>query len=313
MHGMNGPMERRPLGSTGLTVSLLGLGAERIGRVKFSKDRALDLLRALEGEGVTLVDTAAPYAYSESYIGEALAGKRDRFVIVTKCGWVNDYEPAWTPAQMTASVDQSLQRMRTDHVDVLLLHSCPVETLQRQEIRRVLDDARRSGKARFTGYSGDNEALALAIEFPETQVIQATLNMLDLANAPTIERARSRGIGVLAKRPVAGGVPGSATAPRSAYDAQYWSRWIESGLKDIDPASLDSSLAALAPASLWAHVAPRFTAHAPGVDALLVGTTNLDRLRFNAAALASGPLSADLHNEIEQRVRVAGLHWPALG
>ena len=81
--------------------------------------------------GVNLIDTAASYYGSEEMIGKTVGHRRDEFILVSKCGGEFDEfdDPAWSPAVITKTIDRSLQRLKTDRLDVMLLHTCDLETL----------------------------------------------------------------------------------------------------------------------------------------------------------------------------------------
>lgn len=294
-------------GSDGLDVSLLGFGAEALGRKGRSFDDAATTLNAVLDLGVTLIDTAAAYGESEEFIGRALAErhKRREFALVTKCGWTGDYQAAWSPRELAATIDQSLRRLRVERLDALLLHSCELEMLKRGEVIDALKKARDAGKTRFIGYSGDNQALRYAVESGAFDVIECSFNILDQANAPAIEAAARAGIGVLLKRPIANAVPGATQKPRSEYAAEYWPRWQAVGLAEGDVADLG--------ASGWLEAAMRFSGFWPGVACVLIGSSNADHMRDNARWLEAGPLPAAAVTQLREAFARAGNNWPALG
>lgn len=301
-------LPRNILGRTGLDVSLLGFGAEALGRTGRSFEDAERTLHAVLDFGVNLIDTASAYGNSEEFIGRTVGGvggrhARGECVIVTKCGWVNpDYSAAWSPAEIAATIDESLRRLRCASVDALLLHSCDLETLKRGEVIECVQRARDAGKAKFIGYSGDNDALRFAVESGAFDVIECSFSMLDLANEPVIERAAEKDIGVMLKRPMANAVPGATTKPRSAYAAEYWPRWQAIGLSAADVGGLDMLEAAL-----------RFSAFQQGVASVLIGSSNADHMRDNARWLEHGPLGDDLVQRLREAFAHVAKDWPALG
>lgn len=291
----------RTLGKTGLNVSLLGFGAEALGRVNRTLDAASRTLNALLDMGITTIDTASAYGNSEAFIGQSIAHRKNEFTLITKCGYTNDYQPAWEPAQLAASIDESLRRVKTERLDVLLLHSCSLDALQRGDVIAAVQRARQQGKAAYIGYSGDNEALAFAINTGVFDVIECSFNMLDQANGPSIAQAQSRGMGVLAKRPIANAVPGRSEKPRSDYAAQYWPRWQAIGLSDADVDGLP-----------WLEVATRFTGFWPGVSSILIGSSHADHMAANLEYLRKGPLPGRITNRLVEVFAAAGRNWPGL-
>ena len=176
-------METHTFGKTDLEVSRIGFGGAPIGLLSTEQQqvaRILDLL--LEG-GVNLIDTAAAYRGSEEAIGKAIADRRDQFVLVSKCGVPGSgpESESWRPNELKDSIDRSLQRLQTDHLDVMLLHSCSMETLQRGDALTALIRARDAGKIRHVGYSGDNQPAAYAAVLEDIAVIETSINICDQA------------------------------------------------------------------------------------------------------------------------------------
>jgi len=297
-------LPRNSLGRNGPEVSLLGFGAEAIGRKGRSFEDAQRTLNGVLEQGITLIDTASSYGSSEEFIGRALGPRHaaGEFTIVTKCGWDSDWQPRWKPAELAASIAQSLQRLRVTVLDVLLLHSCDLDLLKAGEVIGVVQQARDKGQAKQIGYSGDNQALRFAIDSGAFDVIECSYSMLDQANGPAIEAAAARGMGVLLKRPIANAVIGAAQKPRSEYAAQYWPRWEQIKLAPGDVGDLP-----------WVEAAIRFSAYRAGVTCALIGSSNAEHMRLNAQWLENGPLPASALKRVNEAYRRVGQDWPALG
>jgi aryl-alcohol dehydrogenase-like predicted oxidoreductase len=301
---MSDSIPTRTLGRTGLQVSALGFGAEAIGRRGRSYEEAKQTLNAVLDLGVTLIDTASAYGNSEEFIGRAIYHRKDEFTVVTKCGWNGNWEPAWSPDQLAATTDLSRRKLTQDSLDVLLLHSCGLDELKQGDVIRAIIQARDQGKARFIGYSGDNDALRYAIETDVFDVIECSFNILDQANAPMIAEAFRRNIGVLIKRPIANAVPGRTEKPRSDYAAQYWPRWLKfrERWSESDDNAID-----------WLETATRFSAHWPGVSSILIGSSHAEHMKHNIEVMAKGPLEEMLVDRICSTWQNIGVDWPALG
>src|SRR5258708_31832846 len=185
-------MRYRPLGTTGLTVSEIGFGSWGIGGPSPgapsygpTEDAASlrTLKRALE-RGITFFDTSNAYGngHSEELIGQAFRQRRAAVVIATKAGFPRfDQEPDFSPAHLRRSLEGSLRRLQTDHVDLLQLHSPPIA--QVRDDGAILETLRalvREGKARAFGISvrAPEDGL-VAIRELGVPVIQANLNLLD--------------------------------------------------------------------------------------------------------------------------------------
>lgn len=292
----------RTLGRTGLEVSILGFGAEAIGRNGRSFEDAERTLNAVLDAGVSLIDTASSYGNSEAFIGRAISRRKDEFTLVTKCGWTRDWAPAWSPGEIAATIDRSLEYLQAESLDVLLLHSCPLEALKQGDVITAIQKAQSQGKARFIGYSGDNEALMIAVKSGLFDVIECSFSVLDQANAPAIAEAQRREMGVLIKRPIANAVPGRVEKPRSEYAAQYWPRWQTLGLTSSDIGNVS-----------WLEAAARFSAFWPGVTSILVGSSHAEHMIENVRMLAQGPLPSPIVTRMREAFAKVGSDWAALG
>ena len=169
--------ERRRFGRTGLEVSPLGFGASPIGVHRTDASDIEDVVGLLLDSGVNLIDTAAGYYTSEERLGETMARRRDEYILVSKCGRALDHieAPAWTAENVLETIERSLERLRTDHLDVMLLHTCPLDVLKGGEAIDALVDARAKGLIRHAGFSGDNESAAYAAAHPAVSYTHLTL------------------------------------------------------------------------------------------------------------------------------------------
>lgn len=292
-------MEQRRLGGTGLRVSVLGLGAGPLGDARLDDGEVGALLGAALDAGVTLVDTAPSYGLSEERLGRHLAHRRREYVLSTKCGYGVPGVEDWTGPCIAQGIDLALGRLRTDVLDVVHLHSCPVDVLERPGVVDALEAAVRAGKVRAAAYSGDGAALEHAVASGRFASVQLSLSVLDRANAQAaLPAAGARGLGVIAKRPLGNAVWRHDARPQREDEAVYWERWRALGLElGEDPAA----------------VALRFAAFTPGVSACIVGTTRADRLPAHVRALEAGPLPPDVLAYLDARWAAAeGERWPAL-
>jgi aryl-alcohol dehydrogenase-like predicted oxidoreductase len=288
-------LAERDLGATGVRVSALGLGGGALGEARVSEREAEALLLGAVDMGVTLIDTARSYGSSEERIGRLLGARRDRVVLSTKGGYGAHGAPDWTGEAIARGIDEALARLRTDRIDLFHLHSCPLETLRRDDILRALDDARSAGKIRVAAYSGENDALSWAIESARFGSVQCSVNLFDQRSLETaIANAAARGVGVVAKRALANAPWRFDERPAGHYCETYWSRM---RAMQLDPSPL-----------AWLELAVRFAAHAPGVASILVGTASVDHLRACALAAAQGPLPAELEHRVRAAFRAADPH-----
>lgn len=182
---------RRPLGSTGLHIAPLGLGGGPLGDLGISDADAARVIDAALDAGVDLIDTAPSYGASEDRLGQALRGRRDQVVLVTKGGYGVPGVPDWSPAVIARGVDQALARLATDHLDVFLLHSCDRARLEVGDLLEPLVAARAAGKVRAIGYAGDGDALAWAVRCPALDVVECSVNLVDQRALADAIRPRS--------------------------------------------------------------------------------------------------------------------------
>jgi aryl-alcohol dehydrogenase-like predicted oxidoreductase len=294
-------VERRTLGRTDMRVSVLGFGGSEIGYEGVSAGVVTRLLDAALDAGLNVIDTAECYADSEALIGGGVAGRRAEYYLFTKCGHPRGFGAGdWRPASLLASIQRSLTRLRTDHVDLVQLHSCSEAELLRGEVIVALEQARERGYTRYIGYSGDGAAARHAIECGRFDTLQTSVSIADQeALDLTLPLARRRNLGVIAKRPLANAAWRTGRKPASAYHHAYWER-----LRTLDYDFIKADPAAAAGTAL------RFTLSVPGVHTAIVGTTNPDRWQQNAALLDAGPLSkADIARIRARWKDAAPTHW----
>ncbi len=293
-------MQTRPYGRTGISVPVLGFGAMQVGDPALPERDAERVLNAALDLGLTLIDTARSYGLSEERIGRHLARRRDEFVLSTKVGYGVNGIPDWTGDCVMAGVDAARQRLCTDVIDIVHLHSCGIDTLRAGRVAEALARCVEQGKVRVAAYSGDDEPLRHALANGRFGGVQASVNVCDQQALESFAQARALGVGTIAKRPLAGRPWASPVEPTDAVHAEYHRRF------EILRQSLRAE-----PAD-WDEFALRFAAHAPGVDCALVGGTDAGHLARNAAAAASGPPGAALQDRLLEAFGAAGSHWRGL-
>jgi aryl-alcohol dehydrogenase-like predicted oxidoreductase len=287
-----------PLGHTGLRVSALGFGAMHINDERTTEAEAGALLNLVLDLGINLVDTARGYGLSEERIGRHLAHRRQNFVLSTKVGYGVEGVPDWTYGCIVQGVERALRLMKTDWLDIVHLHSCPLHVLQQGDVTRALNDCRAAGKLRVAAYSGDNTEVDFAIESGAFGSLQTSVSLCDQAHLQhRAARADHAGIGVIAKRPLAGAVWRFAERPGDFAEGQYWDRFQAMGLQSQEE---------------WADVALRFAAFHTGAASAIVGTAKPQNLQRNLAAIARGALPPALAAAIRDAFSHRGSEWPGL-
>jgi aryl-alcohol dehydrogenase-like predicted oxidoreductase len=284
----------RPLGSTSLSASVLGFGAGHLGGLDDAD--AARMLHGVLDLGITLIDTAPGYGPSEAMIGRHLGDRRDAFTLVSKCGYGVDGVEDWTPECVTRGVDQALARLRTDRLDVMLFHSCPKEVLGREGLIDALEAAKRAGKVRAIGYSGENEDLEAAIATGRFDVIETSVNMFDQRGiSGAVASAAARGMGVIGKRPLGNAPWRFADRPIGQYAEEYWARMKAMGLEPFDMP--------------WGEVALRFAAYQPGVSTVIAGSSRLENMRENAEWVAKGPMGPAVVGKLRRAFEANDRGW----
>jgi aryl-alcohol dehydrogenase-like predicted oxidoreductase len=209
---------QRPLGSTGLNVSVLGLGTVKFGRnqkIKYptfelpTNEAICQLLDDAQSYGINLLDTAPAYGIAEERLGELLGTRRNAFVVITKCGeeFVNGESIYDFSAEHTRlSVERSLKRLKTNRLDCVLVH-CPrsdLEVLEKSPVLETLREIKDRGDIRSFGASvNSNEGGMLALDLSD--VVMVTYSAEDRIAEPVIRRAAELRKGVLIKKGLGSG------------------------------------------------------------------------------------------------------------
>ena len=304
-------METTTLGNTGLKVSRLGVGLAEMGALTTAQaELAGRILGSALDAGINFFDTAECYGNSEELIGLTMAHRRDEIVLATKAGHLSTGaagEP-WTGAAVTASIDLSLKKLKTDHVDLVQVHAYDVSAPTPDDVIEAVMDARDAGKTRFVGYSGENEDAEWAIQTGLFDTLQASFNLVDQwPRYGAFERASEKGIGFIAKRPIANAVWGKAG---SAGDAELTGnnaerlRRARTMLEQGPIADGPEDPIALALGFVLSH---------DEVGTAIVGTRNPEHMLANIDAVETQlPLADSTIADLHERHDHVGQDWPGI-
>lgn len=212
-------LPRRPFGSTGIDVSLLGLGTVKLGRdqgVKYPNSftiptdlEAKNLITLAQDIGINLIDTAPAYGNSEERLGTLLRGQRDQWVICSKVG--EEFQAGqshfnFSPEHTRFSMERSLKRLKSEMIDIVLVHSDgnDEKIIREYGTLEVLAQLKKEGKIRAFGMSTKTvKGGLLAAE--QSDAVMVTWNLQYDEEVPVIDYCYEHNKGVLIKKALASG------------------------------------------------------------------------------------------------------------
>ena len=289
-------MEYRRLGRTELEVSELGFGAWHIGWTppEAGDDVGRLLNRALDA-GVNFIDSSAAYRWSEELIAKYIGHRQDEFYFATKCGsgrvqqpdgeWVQTLD--YSAKAIEPQIDRSLQRLKTDCIDIMQLHSPSYDDVAFGDGLEGLKKAQKAGKVRFISLSADGDAARKAIEIGEYDTLQLTYNVFQQEPADVIAAAREKDMGIIIKGPIANAVYETSQPDEGNSIIWHNARKILASEMMGNISRVEASL--------------RWLLCDSNVHTAIVGTTNIDHFEDNLAATERGRLPDDMLQEIRRR------------
>jgi predicted aldo/keto reductase-like oxidoreductase len=293
-------MQKRPYGNLGYEVSALGMGCMRLprvaredGKVSVDLEAAFELIRYAADNGITYFDTAFTYhaMQSEAVLGEALeGGRRDKVKIATK----QPFGVMKTQADIRKNLESALKKLRTDHIDVYLIHNIQEATWPQIKAREVIAEYQKFRDEGLIGaigfsYHGEYPTFAEILNHFDWDMCQIQQNVLDVdheATSKAMEDAGKKGTALVIMEPLRGG--GLASPPPQNVRALY-----DEFDKDRAPAE-------------WAF---RHLLDSPAVSTILSGMTTMEQLKENIAIFSkpdavAGCLSAQ-EKDILARAKAA--------
>ena len=305
-------MEQRNLGNSGLRVSVVGLGCNNFGGSRIDADASRKVIHKALDLGITLIDTADTYGNrgdSEKILGQHLGDRRKDIVLASKCGLPMDEAGTLKGASrryIMSAVDASLKRLKTDWIDLYMIHR-PDPLTPIEETLRTLDDLVRAGKVRYTGCSTFAAWQVVEAQWTSRHhhlnhfvACQDEYNVLRRGLEKDLEPAmRAYGLGLIPHSPLAAGMltgkyqrnapmPAGARMTREKRQAD---RWITNANWDIV-----ERLAALCEArghSLL-ELAMSWLTSRPLVASIIAGATSPEQVELNARAVNWQLSSEDL-------------------
>lgn len=194
-------MDYVTLGKTGLKISRMGFGGIPIQRIDAQGTK--ELIHKMADAGVNYIDTARGYTVSEEYLGYALKGVRDKFVLATK-------SMARTKDAMAADIEKSLGNLRTEYIDLYQVHNPSMEQLEQVMgeggALEALKEAQAAGKIGHIGLTAHSAAVfERALELDWVETIMFPYNIVESQGEELIARCKEKNIGFIAMKPLAGG------------------------------------------------------------------------------------------------------------
>ena len=297
----------RPLGRTQADVTILGYGAMELRGLprgpEIADEDAGRLLNAVLDGGINLIDTSPDYGRSEELIGRYVGHRRDEFFLASKCGCLIElpadalppYPHDYSPGNVRAAVEQSLRRLRTDHLDLVQVHMSPDRaTLEDHHTVETLQGLRDEGKVRFIGMSGILPDLPDHLAMNVFDAFQIPYSAVQRDHEELIAEAADKGAGTLIRGGAARGAASEEknwrTGPLTQEPGLGQRNWDTSGIEGL---LADAGLPAM-------EFVLRFTLSHPGLSTTIVGTANPGHLAGNIAIAEKGPLPADLYEEAQK-------------
>jgi len=293
------------LGRTGLAVTRLGYGAMEIrgpriwaGRPVTDK-QAEKILNAVLDAGINFIDTSNDYGLSEEFIGKFISHRRPEYYLATKCGCTvvrrddqtDDTPHVWTKENLFRGLQESLQRLRTDYLDVMQLHNPTPEECVGGNLVEALQEMKKQGKVRWIGISTTLPHLPTYLQWGVFDVFQIPYSALEREHEHWITKAAEAGIGIIIRGGVARGEPGSGLG-----NLDRWRKFDEAKLDELRQPG-ESATAFLL----------RFTLSHPHAHTIIVGTLRPEHLQENLAAIARGPLPPEVYTEAKRRLDAVGV------
>lgn len=297
-------MNKRILGKTGIEVSEVAFGGVEIGipygigvqsvADMISQTDATRLLDASFDAGINFYDTARQYGQSESIIGNAFKNKRERVIIATKCqhfSHTNGATPGYSELKklVDASLKASLAALRTDYVDIFMLHQGSMELIHNEDVQQVFSELKNTGVVRATGVSTYTpEETKKSIESGAWDVIQLPFNIMDQRQSDLFPLASEAGVGIVARSILMKGLLSGR------------GKDLHPALSEVEKHIKTCNLVADELALGLSSLATKFALAFPEVSSILVGLDRMEYLYKCLEACNSGGLNENLMARAKQ-------------
>lgn len=289
------------LGRTGIKISRLGYGAMEIrggpNASPVTGDQVETLLNTVLDAGINFIDTSSDYGISEELIGRYISHRRSEYYLATKCGCPPDgVKHIYTRDNLFRGLNESLKRLKTDHVDVLQLHGGSVEEIEQSGTVEVLEEMRRHGNVKWIGASISSRDKVLTLpsflDWNSFDAFQIPYSALLRKHENWISVTSAAGAGTIIRGGVAQGEPGEGRG-----ESESWEKFNQANLDELRDEGESRTAFIL-----------RFTLSHSQIDTIIIGTKDLGHLKENVDTLLRGPLPLDVYSEAKRRLTQIGLH-----
>ncbi len=298
-------METRMIGKTKIEVSTFGMGCWQLGNTEdwgtaMSDAQGIDLVHSALDRGCNFFDTAPPYARgnSETVLGNALSGHRDKAVICSKFGYTHNYTADHSVDGLHKSLEGTLKRLNTDYLDILLVHS-PADDFYKSDMPQfeALEKLKAQGVLKAYGISADTtEHLRLILDHTQSQVLEVPFSIFSQEVSAVFDKAQEKGVGIISKVPLDSGWLSGKYTRDTIFDGAR-GRWNEAQ-KAFRLNLLDELTAILGDENLL-NTALQFSLSHPAIASTIPGTKNPAQLESNIEAVQNS-----MHPDLAARLKL---------
>jgi aryl-alcohol dehydrogenase-like predicted oxidoreductase len=325
---MSQKLKTRTLGKTGLEVTEIGLGLWAAGGSDWGETDDKEIFDTIDfslDSGINFYDTADVYGmgHSEELLGKSMQGRRDKFIVASKIGWIGFDETSQTTAydsveKLIAGVESSLKRLQTDYIDIMQNHISFRESTM-EIFLEGFHKLREAGKIRAYGLStSDFEYLKTFNHDNHCATLQIDYSILNrMAEKEIFPYCQENNIGVIIRGALAMGILTGKFTPETRFgEGDFRQRWHENPDEYqtyLDDLQKTEKLKPLAKGRSLAQVALQFTMAHPAVSTVIPGAKNVQQMRDNLQAALIPELTSDELAEIDAIVEPQGGRriWPA--
>ncbi|MCB0128086.1 MAG: aldo/keto reductase [Caldilineaceae bacterium] len=281
-------MHYRPLGNTGVSVSEIGMGCNRLGESAMPDAHWIALVHAAIDLGVTLFDSSESYGWgrSEEILGQAV-GNRDDVLVATKVSRIQaTNEKDFSARRIIEQVEGSLRRLRRDCIDIFQLHSPSLEDMQRFDWPEAMTKLRDAGKLRLSGVSINNAASGQwLLDQGLAQVFQVSYNLLAPETGQAVfAAAAEKGVGIMVRVPMAQGILTGKFQPGQPVAEGHRAHMAGQQMERLIAEAAEFQLVAQGAALPMSQFALRYAISPTAVSAVIPGARNVEQLTNNVAA-----------------------------